>query len=246
MQLIYRNRRRSVSTSIGIGNLTLAEGDGAWTHISGDDFDTNFFAYTVVAGTQWETGIGHLDTGALVRDYVLDSSEGGSGVESQIDFGAGEKEVFCTFVAEVADGVSEICEGGVAKPGRATSASTEDDTPITREPPCAENPPFSAPFNAARFGVGELYVLAKSSADKAKAWRITFMIAPDGLGGAALFGKAIDVIAETESLTWDVDFSLSGVDGINQDVTLTGEAATTIEWTIFAAVKAGQIGTSPI
>lgn len=199
-----------------------------------------------MAGTQWETGIGHLDTGALVRDYVLDNSEGTSGENAQIDFGAGEKEVFCTFVAEVADGVSEICEGGVAKPGRSTSASTEDDTPITCAPPGALNPPFNAPFNAARFGVGELYVLAKSSTDKAKAWRITFMIAPDGLGGSALFGKAIDVIAETESLTWDVDFSLSGVDGVNQDVTLTGEAATTIDWTIFAAVKAGHIGTTPV
>jgi hypothetical protein len=229
VELIYRNRRRSVTTGTGTGNLTLAAPTGAWTAIDEADFAPEVtFTYSISGGSQWEVGRGHLESGnVLVRDYVLDNSDGDTGSSAQLSFSAGTKDVFVTFAADVAEGVSELCEGGVGGAGRANTETTTDATPT------GIVPRLNLVYNGASCVV-ELYVIAQTADFKTKSWKIVYMLVNDGVT-PTIYGEDKDVIAESESLTWDVDASL---DGSNHQVTVTGAAATTIDWYVYGSVKA--------
>lgn len=228
MRYAYYDCRRSVTTSTGTGDLTLTAGTGPFTEIDEADFGTDTFTYRIAGTTQWEVGRGHLDTGnVLVRDHVLDSSSATIGPTGQINFTAGEKEVICTFTSETADGLSEINSFGVPTPGRAGTATTTDATPTAASPELA----------AATVGqsyVAEITVIAQTAAFKTKSWTITFMGVYDGVD-LTMFGKVVTDIAESESLTWDVDASIVSNAPV---VTVTGAAATTIDWYVYGSVKA--------
>lgn len=96
MALIVKDRVKETTTTTGTGTLTLAgavDGFQAFSVIG--DGNTTF--YTITDGTDWEVGIGTytLSGTTLSRDTILDSSNSGSAV----NWGAGEKEVFCTYPA---------------------------------------------------------------------------------------------------------------------------------------------------
>jgi hypothetical protein len=101
MALVLKDRVKETTTTTGTGTLTLA---GAATGFQSFSVigNANTTYYSIVdssAGT-WEVGIGtYTSSGTtLSRDTVLESSNSGS----KVNFGAGSKDVFCTYPAEKA------------------------------------------------------------------------------------------------------------------------------------------------
>jgi hypothetical protein len=84
--------------------------DGSTMYISGAVADAvfqyslsvNSIYYGITNGTDWEIGIGHLppDGLELYRDTVLESSNS----NALVNWGAGTKNVFCTFPADATEG----------------------------------------------------------------------------------------------------------------------------------------------
>jgi hypothetical protein len=122
MPLVLADRVKDTTTTTGTGTVTLSgtppTGFQAFSVIG----NGNTTYYTIVAGSQWEVGIGtYSSTGpTLSRDTVLESSNSGS----LVNFSAGTKEVFVTYPAEksIADGYGTlpVANGGTG----ATSAPT--------------------------------------------------------------------------------------------------------------------------
>ena len=98
MPLVIADRVRETSTTTGTGTLTL---DGAVTGFRtfGSAIGSgNTCYYTITLGADWEVGLGTVGTGTLARTTVLKSSNSNSAV----NFGAGAKDVFVTYAADVA------------------------------------------------------------------------------------------------------------------------------------------------
>ncbi|MDL1862918.1 hypothetical protein FBR04_18100, partial [Betaproteobacteria bacterium PRO7] len=80
------------STSTGTGNLTLAAVNGKRTFLTAfGTGGTNTFDYFISNrdAAEWERGTGHEDSGALVRDTVIASSNSNNAV----NFSAGTKDI---------------------------------------------------------------------------------------------------------------------------------------------------------
>lgn len=95
------DRVRETSTTEGTGTITLAGAVlGYQSFATRYPYGNEEVYYGIVAGAQWEVGIGTYSSGSpstntLTRDTVLDSSTGGA----KIDFAAGTKDVFVTIPA---------------------------------------------------------------------------------------------------------------------------------------------------
>lgn len=97
MAFIVKDRVKETTTTTGTGTLTLAGASTGFQAFSViGDGNTTF--YTITDGTDWEVGIGTytLSGTTLSRDTILESSNSGSAV----NWGAGTKDVFCTYPAE--------------------------------------------------------------------------------------------------------------------------------------------------
>ena len=97
MALIVKDRVKETTTTTGTGTLTLAGAETGFQAFSVIG-DGNKTFYTITDGTDWEVGIGtYTSSGTtLSRDTILESSNAGSAV----NWGAGDKDVFCTYPAE--------------------------------------------------------------------------------------------------------------------------------------------------
>lgn len=97
MALIVKDRVKETTTTTGTGTLTLAGAETGFQAFSVIG-DGNKTFYTITDGTDWEVGIGTytLSGTTLSRDTILESSNSGSAV----NWGAGDKDVFCTYPAE--------------------------------------------------------------------------------------------------------------------------------------------------
>ena len=96
MALIVKDRVQQTSTTTGTGTLTLSGTVSGFQTFSSAIGNTNTTYYAIVNDAEWEVGIGTVSAGALSRDTVLESSNGGS----LVNFTAGTKYVFCTYPAE--------------------------------------------------------------------------------------------------------------------------------------------------
>jgi hypothetical protein len=96
MALVVKDRVQETSTTTGTGSLTLLGAVTGFQTFSSAIGDTNTTYYTIQNGAEWEVGVGTVSAGALSRDTVLESSNGGS----LVNFSAGTKFVFCTYPAE--------------------------------------------------------------------------------------------------------------------------------------------------
>jgi hypothetical protein len=96
MALVVKDRVQETSTTTGTGSLTLAGAVTGFQTFSSAIGNTNTTYYTIQNGAEWEVGVGTVSAGALSRDAVLESSNGGS----LVNFSAGTKFVFCTYPAE--------------------------------------------------------------------------------------------------------------------------------------------------
>jgi hypothetical protein len=98
MALVVKDRVRETSTTTGTGTLTLAGAVSGFQTFSSAIGNTNTTYYTIINGTEWETGLGTVAAGTLARTTVLESSNAGSAV----NFSAGTKDVFGTYPASKA------------------------------------------------------------------------------------------------------------------------------------------------
>jgi len=118
MPLVIADRVRETSTTTGTGTLTL---DGAVTGFRtfGSAIgDGNTCYYTITLGADYEIGLGTVGTGTLARTTVLKSSNSNSAV----NFGAGTKDVFVTYAADVAAITSAAQTFTAAQTFRASNA----------------------------------------------------------------------------------------------------------------------------
>lgn len=98
MALVVKDRVRETSTTTGTGTFTLAGAVSGFQTFSSAIGNTNTTYYTIINGTEWETGLGTVAAGTLARTTVLESSNAGSAV----NFSAGTKDVFGTYPASKA------------------------------------------------------------------------------------------------------------------------------------------------
>ncbi len=118
MPLVIADRVRETSTTTGTGTLTL---DGAVTGFRtfGSAIGSgNTCYYTITLGADWEVGLGTVGTGTLARTTVLKSSNSNNAV----NFGAGTKDVFVTYAADVAAITSAAQTFTAAQTFRASNA----------------------------------------------------------------------------------------------------------------------------
>ena len=96
MALLVKDRVREASTTTGTGTLTLDGAVSGFQTFSSAIGDTNTTYYAIVSGAEWEVGLGTVGVGTLSRDTVLESTN----ANALVNFGAGSKDVFCTYPAE--------------------------------------------------------------------------------------------------------------------------------------------------
>ena len=97
MAFVVKDRVKETSTTTGTGTFTLAGASPGFQSFSVIG-NGNSTYYTITDGTDWEVGIGtYTSSGTtLSRDTILESSNSGNAV----NWGAGPKDVFCTYPAE--------------------------------------------------------------------------------------------------------------------------------------------------
>ena len=99
MAIVVKDRVKVTSTTTGTADFTLGSASLGFQSfaIIGNGNETYYAATDAVTG-YWEVGIGTYTTArpTLTRTTVLESSAGGA----KVSFGAGSKDVFCTYPAE--------------------------------------------------------------------------------------------------------------------------------------------------
>jgi len=104
MALVINDRVKETSTTSGTGTLDLAGASQDFiTFVAGvGTTNTTYYCITETGTDKFEVGIGTVTDATpdtLSRDTVISNS---SGDTSNINFGSGEKEVFCTVPAKKA------------------------------------------------------------------------------------------------------------------------------------------------
>jgi hypothetical protein len=107
MPLVLKDRVKETSTTTGTGTLTLggaATGFQSFAVIGNGN--TTYYAIFDRTSQDWEVGVGTYTASGttLSRDTVLESSNSGS----LVNFGAGTKDVFCTYPAEKAVTLDDV------------------------------------------------------------------------------------------------------------------------------------------
>lgn len=93
--LILSDRVKQTSVTTGSGTLTLADTFGGFQSFSNAIGNGNTTYYTIENGSNFEVGIGTVNSNALSRDLILDSSNNGQKIELE-----GVSIVFCTYPAD--------------------------------------------------------------------------------------------------------------------------------------------------
>ena len=94
------DRIRETTTTAGTGDITLAGAVAGYGTLSSVLSNGDAAPYCIVAGAEWEVGVGTYSAGVLTRTTVLASSASGAAVS----FSAGAKDVFITLPAVAAAG----------------------------------------------------------------------------------------------------------------------------------------------
>ena len=102
MALVINDRVKETSTTTGTGTLNLAGASQDFiSFVSGiGTANTTYYCISQTGTDNFEVGIGTVTDASpdtLSRDTVISNSAGNT---SKINFGAGEKEVFCTIPAK--------------------------------------------------------------------------------------------------------------------------------------------------
>lgn len=106
MTLVLADRVKETSTTTGSGSLTLdgaLAGFVAFSDAVGNG-NTTYYAIVHRTAVEWEVGIGTVIAGAVSRDTVMSSSNGGAAV----NLSAGVKDVFVTLPGEKAFSLDSV------------------------------------------------------------------------------------------------------------------------------------------
>jgi hypothetical protein len=97
MALVLKDRVKETTATTSTGTYTLAGAVVGYQSFSVIG-NTNTTYYACTDGTDWEVGIGTYTTSGttLSRDTILESSNSNNAV----NWGAGSKDIFCTYPAE--------------------------------------------------------------------------------------------------------------------------------------------------
>jgi hypothetical protein len=122
MAFVLKDRVKETTTTTGTGTVTLAGAESGFQAFSVIG-DGNSTYYTIVAGAEFEVGIGTYTASGttLSRDTVLESSNSGS----LVNFSAGDKDVFVTYPAERAVHSSN----GIGTTGQVLTSNGADTSP---------------------------------------------------------------------------------------------------------------------
>jgi len=107
MPLVLKDRVKETSTTTGTGTLTLGGAATGFQSFAGiGNGNTTYYAIFDRTSQDWEVGVGTYTASGttLTRDSVLESSNSGS----LVNFGAGTKDVFCTYPAEKAVTLDDV------------------------------------------------------------------------------------------------------------------------------------------
>jgi len=107
MPLALKDRVRETSSTTGTGTITLAGAVAGFQSFSViGNANTTYYAIVDSSANTWEVGLGTYTASGttLSRDTVLESSAGGV----RVSFGAGAKDVFCTYPAEQAVTLDDV------------------------------------------------------------------------------------------------------------------------------------------
>lgn len=130
MALVLHDRVRETSPTTGTGTITLAGAAYGYQSFAviGDGNLTYYTIFDIASGA-WEVGYGTYTTSGttLSRDFVYASSNAGA----LVNFGAGTKDVFCTYPAEQA--IYQETNGSLRLVG-GTIGLTQDGTEGTTLP----------------------------------------------------------------------------------------------------------------
>ena len=102
MALVINDRVKETSTTVGTGTFDLAGASEDFiSFVSGvGNGNTTYYCITETGTDKFEVGIGTVTDATpdtLSRDTVISNN---LGTTNEIDFGSGEKEVFCTIPAK--------------------------------------------------------------------------------------------------------------------------------------------------
>jgi hypothetical protein len=102
MALVINDRVKETSTTSGTGTLNLAGASQDFiSFVSGvGNSNTTYYCITETGTDKFEVGIGTVTDATpdtLSRDTVISNN---LGTTNEIDFGSGEKDVFCTIPAK--------------------------------------------------------------------------------------------------------------------------------------------------
>jgi hypothetical protein len=97
MPLVVKDRVKETTATTGTGTYTLAGATQGFQSFSVIG-NGNTTYYAITNGTDWEVGIGTYSTTGptLARTTILESSN----ANNAVNWGAGSKEIFCTYPAE--------------------------------------------------------------------------------------------------------------------------------------------------
>ncbi len=98
MALVIADRVKETSTTTGTGTFTLDGAATGYQTFASAIGSGNTCYYAITLDSAWEVGIGTVGTGTLARTTVLKSSNSNTAV----NFGAGTKDVFVTYIADKA------------------------------------------------------------------------------------------------------------------------------------------------
>ena len=102
MALIQADRVKELSTTTGSANFTLGGASLGFTSFSAGVGSSNTCYYAASDGSAFEVGLGTVSANVLERTTVFSSSHTSSGTIHRVDFQAGTKDVFATYVADKA------------------------------------------------------------------------------------------------------------------------------------------------
>jgi hypothetical protein len=94
--LIFADRVKETTTTVGTGTITLAGAASGYQSFAAiGNGNVTYYAISSQVGTEWEVGIGTYTASGttLSRDTVLSSSNSGA----LVPFSAGTKDVICTY-----------------------------------------------------------------------------------------------------------------------------------------------------
>ena len=250
MALIQADRVRETSSTTGSAGFTLVGAVDGFQRFSAAIGSANTCYYAATDGSAFETGLGTVSANTLARTTVFDSSHTSSGTVHRVDFQAGTKDIFATYVADKAvildaDGnltigttanITTLGNVSVAKTLTITSGVSGAST-LNIKGAVSAGSTLGVKGNVSSEGtlsvIGAVSVGATLGVTNNASITGTFTFATASTTGNLDVAKNFSVIQNV---------SVGGTLGVNSNASITGTLAVTDEFTFATANSTGNLG----